>query len=158
MIHLIKSSGGHNAFIDFGDLDEDQISELLSIARARTRATMPEVTFPENSDEKTEPYTSLVKPKYFFAKGDLQAPKVLAFKSLGETVLNQIAAATEKKISEKLAKIEAKENKAIEAAEKESGEVLDEDERKAYRDTHGRAYIEKKQEVLDAFRKATKVL
>ena len=155
MIRLIKDRKGHNAFINFGDLSDEQVSELLTIAKGKSRATMPSVTFPEGSEETVDPYTTLVKPKRFFSNGDLSVPKVLAFKVLGDEILTAIGAAAEKDIAERLAKIEAGEAKALAQAKEDLGEDCDPDD---YRDTHARGKLADKQEVLDTFRKAIKLL
>ena len=157
MIHIIKNRDGHNQFVDFGNLAADQVSELLEIARARSRATCPSVDFPEDSDEETVKYTKLVAPRRFFNKNgeyDLSNPKVMPFKVLGKEILDEIASDTQAELTAKLTKIEAEEAKAI-AKAKERGEDPEEDD---YKDTHARGKVERRQKTLDAFKKAAKVL
>ena len=148
MIHLIKNSSGHNSFVDFGNLTEDQISELLSIAKGRTRASMPSVEFPEGSDDETIKYTKLVEPKRFFRKNgerDLSDPKVLPFKVLGSEILEAIANDAQTEITGKLAELETEKTEA-----ESKGETVRQD--------HERKHLERQQEYLDAFKKAAKVL
>jgi hypothetical protein len=120
MIHIIKNRDGHNQFVDFGDLGEDQVSELLEIARARSRATCPSVDFPEDSDEETVKYTKLVAPRRFFNKNgdyDLSNPKVMPFKVLGQEILDEITNDTQAELDAKLAKI-ARRQKTLDAFKK----------------------------------------
>ena len=157
MIHLIKDHNRHTQFVDFVDLTDDQISELLTIAKCRTRATTPSIEFPEGSKDEVIKYTALVEPKRFFRKNgerDLSDPKVLPFKVLGETILNAIAKDAQDAINAKLAKIEAGEAKAHVNALAEDADADEADSR----DTHRRKDIDRTQKYLDAFKKAAKVL
>lgn len=150
MIHLIKTNSGHNRFVDFGSLTDDQISELLGIAGGKTRATMPSVTLPEGSDEEVRKYTKLVAPKRFFPHGnghgrDLSNPKVMPFKILGTEILDAIASDTQTEITHRLAELETEKTEA-----ESKGETVHQ--------TTERDGLERKQKYLDAFRKAAKVL
>jgi len=148
MIHLIKNHSGHNSFVDFGNLTEDQISELLSIAKGKTRATMPSVEFPEGSDDEAIKYTKLVEPKRFFRKNgerDLSDPKVLPFKVLGSEILDAIATDAQAEINDKLAELEAEKTEA-------------ESKNEVVHQSGVRKGLDQKQKYLDAFKKAAKVL